>query len=139
MWTDVSKEPITSLCLSVSTCCILVSCSAYFQSWRWRWCIAAKRRFTYRLHFAVSHKVETFDILPIKCPLTPVCELGMTKELYWPFVRNSGNTFSFSSSSVSSVWCRNCISGVLSRFLPQSVQFRNHFIIWHTYITQTTE
>jgi hypothetical protein len=36
----------------LATCCKLVSCSADFRPWRWRWKIPPKRRFTYGLHGA---------------------------------------------------------------------------------------
>jgi hypothetical protein len=41
----------------------LVSCSADFRSWRWRLYVPPKRRFTYGLHCALSHKMPAFIVM----------------------------------------------------------------------------
>jgi hypothetical protein len=40
-------------------CCLIVSCSADFRPWRWRWYISPKRRFTYGISAAMSQKLTT--------------------------------------------------------------------------------
>jgi hypothetical protein len=45
------------------SCCTyytLVSCSANFLPWRWRWYVLPKRRFTYRLQGSISQMMATF-------------------------------------------------------------------------------
>jgi hypothetical protein len=46
--------------LGLATCYTLVSCSANFRPWRWRWYIPPKRQFAYGLHGAISQKMATF-------------------------------------------------------------------------------
>jgi hypothetical protein len=40
-----------------ATCWKMISCSVDFRSWRWRWYVPPKLRFTYRLHGAISQKI----------------------------------------------------------------------------------
>jgi hypothetical protein len=64
----------SSLSSGLATCCTLVSCSADFRPWKWRWNVPPKLRFTYGLHGAVSQKMATFIATTVRTS-TPTTEL----------------------------------------------------------------
>jgi hypothetical protein len=72
MWTDVSEDRITCIFKvlgQADTFCTLISCLVDFRTWRWRWFVLPKRRFTYGLHGGISQEMVTFneDLYRFKC------------------------------------------------------------------------
>jgi hypothetical protein len=51
----------TCHCICLTTCFTLISCSADFLPWIWRWWFPPKRHFTYGQHVPVSQKVENYQ------------------------------------------------------------------------------
>jgi hypothetical protein len=56
----LQSQKLAELEFYLAVRCTLVSCSATFHPWRWKWYVPPKRRITYALHGAISQKMATF-------------------------------------------------------------------------------